>query len=61
MIDFAAMNNADRKAALVALLNALPSSSDRKEEAKELLKYQKVTSVVEFLTCLLYTSDAADE
>ena len=49
MIDFAGLNTARRKTALTALLDLLPSD-ERRGEAKALMKYQKCTSVVEFLT-----------
>ena len=49
MIDYAALNTAERKTALTALLDLI-SGDERRGDAKAVMKYQKCVSVVEFLS-----------
>jgi len=48
MIDVAGMSSAERKTALSALLNLLPGP-DHRDEAKEVVNYQKCCSMIEFI------------
>jgi len=49
MIDFAGMSSTKRKTALATLLNLL-SGVDRRDEAKEVMNYQKCYNVIEFVS-----------
>jgi len=49
MIDFAGMSSTERKTALATLLNLLPGV-DRRDEAKEVMNYQKCYNVIEFVS-----------
>ena len=49
MIDYAALNTAERKTALTALLDLI-SGDEHRGDAKAVMKYQKCVSVVEFLS-----------
>jgi len=56
MIDFAGLSSTERKTALATLLNII-HGIDRRDEAKEVMNYQKCYNVIEFVSL----SDAAIE
>ena len=49
MIDFAGMSSTEWKTALATLLNLLPGV-DRRDDAKEVMNYQKCYNVIEFVS-----------
>ena len=49
MIDFADVSSTERKTALATLLNLLPGV-DRRDDAKEVMNYQKCYNVIEFVS-----------